>query len=137
MSDDRPVHWPSPVPYKHGYAACGVLIRKHVKVSRTPHFLTCPVCARLYAIENQPEEVNMTDLNPLPVAGYTTQSPQKVALVNQNKRLEEQLLRQLDLMAADLEIDGRWLAVARTQLEQGFMALNRAVFKPQRVKGDL
>lgn len=79
----------------------------------------------------------MTELNPLPVAGYTTQSPQKVALVNQNNRLEEQLLRQLDLMAADLELDARWLSIARTHLEQGFMALNRAVFKPTRIKGEL
>lgn len=69
---------------------------------------------------------------PLPVAGYTAQSPEKVALVNQNKRLEEQILRQLDVMAADLELDGRWLAIARTQIEQGFMAMNRAVFRPRR-----
>ncbi len=27
-----------------------------------------------------------------------------------------------------------WLAIARTQIEQGFMALNRAVFKPGRVR---
>lgn len=79
----------------------------------------------------------MTELNPLPVAGYTTQSPQKVALVNQNKRLEEMLLRQLDLMAADLELDGRWLAVGRRHIEQGFMEINRAVFKPKRIEGDL
>lgn len=78
----------------------------------------------------------MSELNPLPVSGYTTQAPQKVALVNQNKQLEERLLRQLDAMGADLEIDHRWLAIARTQLEQGFMAMNRAVFKPTRIKLD-
>jgi hypothetical protein len=36
------------------------------------------------------------------------------------------------MMAAE-NIDKRWLLVARTQLEQGFMALNRAIFQPQRI----
>jgi hypothetical protein len=30
--------------------------------------------------------------------------------------------------------DARWIAIARTHIEQGFMALNRAIFKPERVK---
>lgn len=79
----------------------------------------------------------MTEHTPLPVSGYTTQSPAKVALVNQNKRLEEQILRQLDLMAVDLELDQRWLAIGRTEIQKGFMSINRAVFKPTRLEGDL
>lgn len=83
----------------------------------------------------------MTEHTPLPVAGYTSQSPQKVALVNQNKRMEEQVLRQLDMLSdaakATGEFDGRWLSIARTHIEQGFMALNRAVFKPTRITGEL
>lgn len=79
----------------------------------------------------------MPDHTPLPVAGYTTQSPQKVALVNQNKRLEEQVLRQLDMITdaakATGEFDARWLSIARTHIEQGFMAMNRAVFMPTRI----
>lgn len=78
----------------------------------------------------------MSELNPLPVSGYTSQAPEKVALVNQNKRLEESLLRQLDLMVDDPGVDKRWLAIGRTQLEQAFMAINRAVFKPQRINLD-
>jgi len=31
-------------------------------------------------------------------------------------------------------IDKRWLAIGRTQLEQAFMAINRSVFQPERVK---
>jgi hypothetical protein len=31
-------------------------------------------------------------------------------------------------------IDGYWLGVARVYLELGFMAMNRAVFQPQRAK---
>ena len=41
-------------------------------------------------------------------------------------------------MAASFsDVDQRWAAVARTHLEQGFMAMNRAVFRPGRISGDL
>lgn len=76
----------------------------------------------------------MTTHNPLPVSGYTGQSEVNVALVNQNKRLEEMILRQFDVMSDNPEIDKRWLAVARTHLETAFMAANRAVFKPTRTQ---
>jgi hypothetical protein len=79
----------------------------------------------------------MSEHKPLPVAGYSSQSEENVALVNQNKILEERVLRQLDLVASFSDVDQRWAAVARTHLEQGFMALNRAVFRPGRIVGDL
>lgn len=69
----------------------------------------------------------------LPVSGYRAQSADAVAQVNRNKELEERILRLLDGAAADPETDKRWLDLARTHIEQGFMALNRAVFKPGRV----
>lgn len=82
----------------------------------------------------------------LPVAGYKPQSGAAVDLVNQNKRLEENVLRVLDDLAtmkgpaalndkpSEIAVDQRWLAIGRTAIEQGFMAVNRAVFKPGRVK---
>ena len=79
----------------------------------------------------------MTDLCPrhdgLPVAGYRSQSEEAVALVNSNKLTEERLLRLLDALRKRDDIDQRWLSIARTQLEQGFMALNRSIFRPERV----
>lgn len=69
----------------------------------------------------------------LPVSGYRPQSNGAVEAVNANKRLEEMVLRQLDLLAAWPLIDRRWLAIGRTAIEQGFMAANRAVFQPARV----
>ena len=68
---------------------------------------------------------------PLPVAGYTPQSEIRVELVNSNKRAEEAVLRILDQLR-DVG-DPRWLAIARTHLEMGFMAMNRAVFQPARI----
>jgi hypothetical protein len=72
----------------------------------------------------------------LPVQGYNPQSKANVALVNANKTLEEMVLRQLDKMKERDEVDGRWLSIGRTHIEQGFMAVNRSVFRPQRVALD-
>jgi hypothetical protein len=69
----------------------------------------------------------------LPVAGYRPQSTHNVERVNENKALEEQLLRRLDDFKHLTNIDQRWLAIARTHFEEGFMALNRSIFKPGRV----
>ena len=75
----------------------------------------------------------MSDHKGLPVSGYQPQTDDKVAYVNENKRLEEIILRRLDDMMQSDDYDKRWAAIARTQLEQGFMAMNRAVFRPARV----
>lgn len=70
----------------------------------------------------------------LPVAGYRPQTGGAVAVVNGMKYREEELLRVLDgLPESGLQIDGRWLSIGRTAIEQGFMAINRAVFRPGRV----
>ena len=86
----------------------------------------------------------MTTHNGLPVSGYQPQSDDKVALVNQFKADEERMLRRLDEVTSQMfsiknadgtlgPLDQRWVAIARTHFEQGFMALNRAVFRPGRV----
>jgi hypothetical protein len=38
----------------------------------------------------------------------------------------------MDLAVFD-HTDRRWAAIARTHIEEGFMSLNRAVFRPERV----
>lgn len=76
----------------------------------------------------------MTDHKPLPVSGYTAQSDDKVATVNINKQIEEQVLQRLDALKEMPSVDQRWLQAGRTGIEKAFMAINRAVFQPQRVK---
>lgn len=71
---------------------------------------------------------------PLPVEGYKPQSEGSVALVNHNKRQEELALQNLDRLAERSDVDKRWLAIGRTHLEQAYMAINRAIFQPTRVK---
>ncbi|QFR32388.1 cyclic nucleotide-binding protein [Ancylobacter sp. TS-1] len=75
----------------------------------------------------------MSDHKGLPVAGYRPQTGAAIDLVNDNKAMEERILRTLDALANSPDIDKRWLAVGRTHIEQGFMAVNRAIFRPGRL----
>ena len=74
----------------------------------------------------------------LQVAGYKPQTVGSVAMVNTNKIAEEKILRMLDSLAAMPadQVDKRWLAIAHTDIEKGFMAMNRAIFQPKRVELD-
>jgi hypothetical protein len=79
----------------------------------------------------------------LPVAGYRPQNDEKVRVVNENKILEERVLRQIDQLKHENEIaksneqvlpyDPRMLALAFTGIQDAFMWLNRAVFQPDRI----
>ena len=75
----------------------------------------------------------MTAHSGLPVSGCKPQTDEKVATVNANKEIEERVLRLLDALETVEGVDKRWLAIGRTAIEQGFMAVNRAVFQPSRV----
>lgn len=72
----------------------------------------------------------------LKVEGYKPLTTDKVSLVNVNKKAEERVLRILDELSSLDMVDKRWLAIGRTHIEQGFMAVNRAVFQPGRVDLD-
>ena len=61
----------------------------------------------------------------------------RYALITNNRKIEEAVLRTLDRFQGNTGIDQRWLAIARTELEKGFMALNRSILPQQRVEGDL
>jgi hypothetical protein len=78
----------------------------------------------------------MTQHSGLPVAGYRPQSEEAVARVNACKLVEESVLRILDELAERDDVDKRWLSVGRTHLEQGFMAINRSIFRPDRIALD-
>lgn len=83
---------------------------------------------------------------PLPVAGYTPQPEENVALVNEGKEIQERVLRYLDKIASVAvqreehgrefgkgKIGMRELALGRTNIETGFMWAFRAVFNPTRI----
>jgi hypothetical protein len=70
----------------------------------------------------------------LPVAGYQPQTSAAIDRVNHNKLTEERLMRLIDALKVEDQCDQRCLALAKTYIEIGFMYLNRAIFKPGRVK---
>ena len=78
--------------------------------------------------------VNRDMHDALPVSGYRPQSQSTIDDVNHNKATEERILRFLDRLQQDDDVDKRWLAIGRTHLEQAFMAINRALMKPNRVE---
>jgi hypothetical protein len=88
----------------------------------------------------------MTSHQPMPVAGYTPQSDDNVALANELKHAEERYLRIIDKMneinikrdAAGIgrsgQFDPRFMALARTAMQDANMWAVRAIFQPTRVK---
>ena len=89
-----------------------------------------------YQRKMKKEATEMTDHKGLPVKGYSDQTSEAVQMVNLNKQDEERILRSIDLYAMNPDVDKRWLSIAKTHIEQGFMAMNRAIFKPQRIQLD-
>lgn len=88
----------------------------------------------------------MTDHKPLPVAGYKSQSQDDVDLANELKYAEERYLRLLDKLSAMKKpvgiehpdygkprFDGRFLALARTAMQEANMWAVRSIFNPSRI----
>jgi hypothetical protein len=64
------------------------------------------------------------------ITGYQPQTPEKINVVNHSKYLENQLGDWIAELRTGA-VDQRWVAIAVTHFQQGFMALNRAVFQPE------
>lgn len=69
-----------------------------------------------------------------PIPGYQDVSADRQAVVTYNNLMEEEVLRRLDVLSCRSDCDKRWLAIGRTAIEQGFMAINRSIFQPGRVQ---
>ena len=69
------------------------------------------------------------------IAGYRRLGAKEIAEMNRLKMREETILALLDELTEqdDAPIDRRWMAIARAHIEQGFMAANRAVARPERI----
>lgn len=64
------------------------------------------------------------------IKGYRDLSEAEVAEMNRIKAAGEQIGALVASVAALPGVDQRWVAIARTELQQGFMALTRAVARP-------
>lgn len=67
------------------------------------------------------------------IKGYRELSQEEVDLMNRIKEhgvALESLLHELESLHGDVAADNRWLAIGKTNLQQGLMAWTRAVAKP-------
>lgn len=82
-----------------------------------------------------------TELAPSPITGYRHLSTPEIELINRIKSKAEEcgaLCGELAFMTTPakqgetllFQLDGRWVAIGKTHLQEGFMALVRAVAKP-------
>ena len=67
---------------------------------------------------------------PPPVQGYEPLSQAQVDLINIVKRAEQTVLQIVRDLNDDADIDPRWLAIGKTHLETGFMAVCRSIARP-------
>ncbi len=72
----------------------------------------------------------LADYTPPPITGYRTLSQAEVDLMNEGKALAAQVGAFIDKLKATEGIDGRWVAIGQTQLQQGFMAAIRGIARP-------
>ena len=64
------------------------------------------------------------------IKGYRELNEAEILAMNQVKEIAAMVGEVVDAMAVNGALDTRWVAIGRTQLQQGFMALTRAVAKP-------
>lgn len=67
------------------------------------------------------------------ISGYRELGEAEIEIMNRIKEKGKEVGQLIDdLMTSDrIEIDARWAHIAKTDLQKGFMALTRAVAKPQ------
>lgn len=64
------------------------------------------------------------------IAGYRQLTPDDTEKINEAKRIGALAGNLIESLTHDTSIDQRWLAIAKTDLQKGFMALVRAVAQP-------
>lgn len=65
------------------------------------------------------------------IKGYRDLTEQEIDAMNQCKEAAVSIGSLCDYVAALPGIDGRWHAIAKTDLQKGFMALIRSIAKPE------
>lgn len=64
------------------------------------------------------------------VVGYRQLSEKDIATVNDIKCMAVQVGNLVDQLLSDSNFDSRWIDIAKTNLQVGFMELTRAVTQP-------
>jgi len=64
------------------------------------------------------------------IKGYRDLTQDEINLMNMVKGLAEKAGAELEIVNNHPDVDKRWVAIAKTHLQQGFMALVRSIAKP-------
>jgi hypothetical protein len=64
------------------------------------------------------------------IKGYRDLTPEEIALMNDAKGKSEDIGKLVEVLRATPGIDQRWLSIAQTDLQKGFMALVRSIARP-------
>jgi len=64
------------------------------------------------------------------IKGYRELSLLEVERMNRAKEIEQNLLAWIAEMQEEKIVDQRWLALAKTDLQKGFMCLGRSIARP-------
>lgn len=65
------------------------------------------------------------------IKGYRDLSQSDIDMINMIKEYAEDFGKFCEALSANSELDQRWVAIGKTHLQQGIMALVRAVAKPE------
>lgn len=65
-----------------------------------------------------------------PIKGYRELSTEELRIANEVKELAELVGEKVEEIFSLTDTDKRWAAIARTDLQTGFMALIRSVLRP-------
>lgn len=63
------------------------------------------------------------------IKGYRELDKAEISLMNEAKELEEKVMKFMERL--EFVADGRWLAIAKTDIQKGFMALGRSIARPE------
>jgi hypothetical protein len=64
------------------------------------------------------------------IKGYRDLTAEEIGKMNAAKGLAEQVGAFIETLEGEPTLDKRWLAIARTDLQKGFMALVRSIAQP-------
>ena len=72
------------------------------------------------------------------ILGYRKLDETEIEAINALKELEALTLHVVDMLKKEQpELDARWIAIGKTNLEQAYMAFARAIARPEPVKFDI
>lgn len=72
----------------------------------------------------------MVDNQQQKITGYRDLSPAELDDINDGKNLSISVGKFIERLEKEPDVDKRWLAIAKTDLQKGFMSLIRSIAKP-------